>query len=295
MTIPQMMEPDSKAALEMLAAFASVGVARFDVTLTDLAGAKVGFRPGRSIDALRQIIPPLLIEATRKQQNLIIRPHKPARAELVQLDDLHEGAAAQIAPFSFMVLSTSPGNCQAWVAVENAPQDFARRLRKGAGADPTASGATRVSGSLNFKTKYAPAFPRVAIAGTNAGAIVTTSALEQAGFVAAPEMPVIPARVSNRVSRPQGGRRRRWPSYARCVQHAPPVHRGEKPDISKADFVWCMTALDWGWSIEDTAARLLQESDKARENGEKYALMTAQNAAAAIARRPALKPSLDLS
>jgi hypothetical protein len=292
MTSPQMMEPDSKAALEMLAAFASVGVTRFDVTLTDLAGEKINYRPGRSVDALRQIIPPLLIETTRKQQNLIIRPHKPARAELVQLDDLHDGAAAQLAPFAFMVLSTSPGNCQAWVAVENAPEDFARRLRKGAGADPTASGATRISGSLNFKTKYAPAFPRVAIAAVIAGNITSAAALEQAGFVAALEMPATPPRVSHRVSRPPGGRRR-WPSYARCVQHAPPVHHGEKPDISKADFVWCMTALDWGWSIEDTAARLLQESGKARENGEKYALMTAQNAAAAIARRQVLKPSFD--
>ena len=42
-------------------------------------------------------------------------------------------------------------------------KDFARRLRKGTGADPTASGATRVAGSLNFKDKYAPDFPRVAI------------------------------------------------------------------------------------------------------------------------------------
>jgi len=23
-----------------------------------------------------------------------------------------------------------------------------------------------------------------------------------------------------------------------------------------ADFAWCMTAIDWGWSIEDTAAKL---------------------------------------
>jgi hypothetical protein len=291
MTKPEMVGPDSKAALEMLAAFASVGVTHFDVTLTDLAGEKVAYRPGRSVDALRQIIPPLLIETTGKQQNLIIRPHKPARAELVQLDDLHEGAAAQLAPFAFMVLSTSPGNCQAWVAVENPPQDFARRLRKGAAADPTASGATRVSGSLNFKTKYAPAFPRVAIAQTNAGAIVTAAALEQAGFVAAIEMPTPPPRSGHRVS--QGGRRR-WPSYQMCLDGAPPSSsRPGKTRDSMADFTWCMTAIDWGWSVEDTAARLLQESSKARENGEAYAAKTASNAAAAIARRQVLKPSFD--
>jgi len=42
--------------------------------------------------------------------------------------------------------------------------------------------------------------------------------------------------------------------------------------------------LDWGWGVEDTAARLMQESSKAQENGEAYALRTAQNAAA-IERR----------
>jgi hypothetical protein len=43
-------------------------------------------------------------------------------------------------------------------------------------------------------------------------------------------------------------------------------------------------ALDWGWGIEDTADRLMQESRKAQENGEDYALRTARNAAAAIER-----------
>jgi hypothetical protein len=46
-----------------------------------------------------------------------------------------------------------------------------------------------------------------------------------------------------------------------------------------------MTAIDWGWGIEATAARLLEMSAKARENGEAYALTSAQNVAAAVARR----------
>jgi homoserine acetyltransferase len=45
-----------------------------------------------------------------------------------------------------------------------------------------------------------------------------------------------------------------------------------------------MTALDWGWNIEETAARLMEVSSKARENGERYAARTAQNAAAAVER-----------
>ena len=36
---------------------------------------------------------------------------------------------------------------------------------------------------------------------------------------------------------------------------------------------------------EETAVRLMQESKKAQENGEAYALRTAQKAAAAIERR----------
>jgi hypothetical protein len=174
--------------------------------------------------------------------------------------------------------------------VKEAPQDFARRLRKGAGADPTASGATRVSGSLNFKTKYAPAFPLVAITQTNPGNIASTAQLESAGFVAPAEE--APRRVSNRVSEYRGPRK--WPSYQRCLDGAPPVHQGDRQDVSKADFTWCMTAIDWGWPVEDTANRLMEESSKAQENGEGYALATAKNAAAAVdrerGRRQSLKP-----
>ena len=57
------------------------------------------------------------------------------------------------------------------------------------------------------------------------------------------------------------------------------------PDISRADFVWCMTAITWGWTIEETAARLMEESTKAQENGEPYTDRTARNAALAVERR----------
>jgi hypothetical protein len=226
----------------------------------------------------------LLEAATRARENFIIRPRSTA-ATLIQLDDLNPPAVERITPHAFMVLLTSPGNYQAWVAVTDAPADFARRLRKGAGADPSASGATRVSGSLNFKTKYAPAFPLVQITYHAAGKITTAAELQGRGLVAAPESPPPP-----RVSPAHRGRARRWPSYARCIQNAPPVHQGERPDVSRADFTWCMLAIDWGHSIEETARRLMEESTKAQENGEGYALTTATNAAAAIARRMAPRP-----
>ena len=57
------------------------------------------------------------------------------------------------------------------------------------------------------------------------------------------------------------------------------------PDISRADFVFCMTAIDWGWGVDETAERLMEESTKAQENGKGYADLTARNAALAVERR----------
>jgi hypothetical protein len=74
------------------------------------------------------------------------------------------------------------------------------------------------------------------------------------------------------------------------VDNAPPARDGGRPDISRADYTWCLTAIDWGWGIEETAAQLLHESSKAQENGESYAMRTARNAAAAVRRRQAPNP-----
>jgi hypothetical protein len=50
-------------------------------------------------------------------------------------------------------------------------------------------------------------------------------------------------------------------------------------------YTFCLLVIDWGWPVEQTAARLMQESGKAQENGEAYALRTTRNAAVAIDRR----------
>ena len=60
------------------------------------------------------------------------------------------------------------------------------------------------------------------------------------------------------------------PSYARCLEGAP-LGSGGNPKRTSADFIWCKIALSWGHGIEATAERLLEESSKARENGEAYA------------------------
>jgi hypothetical protein len=257
--------------------------------LTSRSGAKESFRRGVKLADLAAALPSMLDSATAKQRNIIVRPHG-LGVSFTQLDDLKADMLARVAPAVFLILQTSPANFQAWLAITGAEdKDFARRLRKGTRADATASGATRIAGSLNFKDKYAPDFPRVLIDKVQPGQIVTPAELERLGLVAAPEptnRPQLPP------TRPRAAASaRKWPDYVRCVEGAPLNSDKSGPDISRADFVWCMTALDWGWSADQTAARLMEESRKAQENGEAYAARTVRNAAAAVERGRGPRPS----
>ena len=108
-------------ALEMLDAFASVRAQRFDLTFTDIAGDKVGFRGNRTLDQLRGALPAILEDAAGQLHNVIVRPRSTG---LIQLDDLGEAVAERLRPVSFLVLRTSPSKFQAWVAVADA-DDFA--------------------------------------------------------------------------------------------------------------------------------------------------------------------------
>jgi hypothetical protein len=194
---------------------------------------------------------------------------------LVQLDDLDSAALERVKDVAFLTLETSQGNHQAWVAVSGSPdKDVARRLRKGVGADPSASGACRVAGTVNFKRKYEPHFPTVALLSTFPGRIVNPEQLEH--LLAPPEpVRVTPLRVSTS---------RSWPDYERCVRGAPMNNSKTGPDISRADFLWCMMSAQRGHAVEEIAARLMEISTKAHENGEQYARLTAENATAASER-----------
>jgi hypothetical protein len=284
---------DTSRALAMLNAFASVRVTAFDVTSTSIDEQKTGFHANRSVEELRRSITRRLETATRLKENLIIRPRS-TTATVIQLDDLNWEKADQIAPHAFMVICTSPGNHQAWIAVTDAPaepeaaKDFKRRLRKGAGADKTATGATRIAGSLNFKTKYAPTFPQVEITHTNAGNVTSCATLENAGLVA-PVEPQPPASVPRPISTPKPPAARRWPDYQQALRGAPLKPDGTGPDRSLADFMFCKWAVERGWSIEATAEKLAEVSPKAQERirlkeDHGYTFLTARNAAGAMER-----------
>src|SRR5271169_3658628 len=122
-------------AQKMLEGFESVGAQRFDVTLTSKAGDKEWFRRGVSAAEVKRNMPHMLDASAARQRNVIVRPIG-AGVTFIQLDDLKFEQLPTLAPAVFLILETSPGNFQAWAALEaTTDKDFARRLRKGAGAD----------------------------------------------------------------------------------------------------------------------------------------------------------------
>jgi hypothetical protein len=261
-----------------------------------------------TLDDLACTMPAMLATAKADRLNLIVRPDGPDDMTFLQLDDLktakHQittsplGGLAfgskqmlDLASVSFAIIETSPGSFQAWLALPRVDKEFARRVKKAIGADTGASGAVRIPGSLNFKPEYAPDYPRVQIREARPGRKTSALELEQLGLVAAPEVyaPLPPRRFMRR----DGDW---WPSYGKALARAPMNSEGDDRDRSRADFVWCMIAIDRGrHSISTTASQLLQvKGSKAWQllsepNGQRtayaYALLTATKASEAVDRR----------
>ena len=282
---------DLAEANRMLDTFVGSGATAFDITFIDIDGEKRDFRASQSARDVRDSLPKLSPGLTSRQQNIIVRPRSD-KVTFVQLDDLTRQQVDALIPVACLTLETSPGNHQAWIAISrdgvstearhtiDSEKDFARHLRKGVGADLTASGATRVGGTFNFKRKYEPNLPMVKILHSAPGRIATPVQLEAMGIVAAPD-PIHVAAMPFRASSVG----RSWPDYGRCVLGAPPNRDKSGPDISKADYFFAMLAAQRGHSIEEIAARLLDISSKAKENGERYARITSENATAATERQ----------
>ena len=279
-------------ARRMIDTFASCGANSFVVTKLELewpGHKKAKWGKTYSLESLREKLPGIVSTAAVRHpvnlpegqgvmagENVIIRPTGPGVA-FVQLDDLKTPEQLErVRPAALIIHATSPGNYQAWIAVSGVSEDkeqfkeFTRRVRKAVGGnDKSASHATRVAGTENFKAKYGPDFPTVKILEAHPGRIVSREQLEAMGLVAAPELGSVTIAVSHKAQSSPGQYRDRaskvWPDYARSLAGAPPSRDGSGPDRSMADFIWCMTAIDWGWSINDTAAKLPEVSEGTRE------------------------------
>jgi hypothetical protein len=161
-----------------------------------------------------------------------------------------------------MTVETSPGNYQAWLAIVGGDDDLIRRLVKAVCVDWNASRAVRVAGSPNCKAKYAPDFPGVRIAGLQPSKTIRPAQLVDLGLVAPPP-------VAWPLSTPfHGTHSRGWPDYERVLRCAP-VTKDGRLDRSRADYLWCKWAVERGNPFANVAARLLDVSEKARQEWER--------------------------
>ena len=297
-------------ALRMIDTFASGGANKIHVTKTDINNA-VLWGKAYSPEDLRKVLPAMIRIAGKLEEcdlldkktgnvagharaggNLMVRPMSETSA-FIQLDDLSEAKLDRVRAAAFLTVRTSPGNNQAWIAdpkfaSDQDRKDFTRRVKKQVAADSSATGSVRLAGTSNFKAKYIGNFPKVAIIDVVPGRITTPEALESLGLVAPPDPApnVVPLKTSRNHSRL--GSDKCWPDYEACLRGAPPNKEGTGPSRSHADFFWCLMAAQRGHSIEETADKLLEVSARAQERArlhdEGYALITAQNAAAAAER-----------
>ena len=297
--------------MQMLDTFTACGAEAFVVTKTELewpGHKKVKWGKTYSVAELREKLPAMLRtadimktvrlpdgETVLAGENLIIRPIRSGVA-YVQLDDLKPDQLDRIRPAVFLLHATSPGSYQGWIAVSGVPEgkdafkEFTRRVRERVGAnDKSASHATRIAGSRNWKTKYLPDVPTVTILESHPGHVLTPAQLEAMGLLGPPEpAKQPPARSFASRNDYASDNIRQWPSYEKSLAGAPPSNDGTGPDRSRADFWWCYLALQRGWSVEDTEAKLLDVSEKARERvrpGDPgYVPVTVVNAGAYLAR-----------
>jgi hypothetical protein len=272
--LEQMHDQRIEEALATVDCFASVGVKRFSLTATDLAGKKVdrGYWGNRNLGAMRLLLPHLVPRCWHLRQSLIVRPLAPAGVTLAQLDDIDAQKRAAIEPGSFLVTETSPGNFQIWIAIIDAPADLVRRLVKGIGADCSASRAGRLPGSPNCKVKYGPNYPAVRAFLLQPGRVVAPADLEK--FLAPPVQFPWPRSYS-------GTKSRGWPAYE-SVLHRAPRKKDGRPDRSKADFFWSKLAIERGNDLQAVVAKLAEVSERAqaeiRRGNPKYLTITVENA-----------------
>jgi hypothetical protein len=304
------MPSDLREAQRMRDLFWSVGARSFVVTKTELewpGHKKAKWGRTYSVPELRQKLPAMVRTAAIRRrhvlddgrivmagENLIVRPIGP-EVGFVQLDDLKPESLARVRSAAFLVHATSPNNYQAWIAVSDAPRgkeqfkEFVRRVRKAVGGnDKSASHATRLAGTENFKLDYFPDFPVVTIEQAVAGRVMTQSMLQEMGLLAGPKPSLVGAVKKYAPHRASPKGERRWPSYEMSLAGAPLNAKGTGPNRSDADFWWCKLAAQRAFSVEEIAAELPNVSQKARErirDGDPgYVTKTAENGAAAAAR-----------
>jgi hypothetical protein len=301
---------DIAAARRMLETFASCGADSFTITKTKLewpGHKEAKWGKTYSLGELRQKLPQMVRTAGKREEeilpdgrkvwageNLIMRPIG-RKTAFIQLDDLAPDQLDRVRHAACIIHATSPGSYQAWIAVSGVPEgkeqfkEFTRRVRKAVGGnDKSASHATRVAGTENFKLKYLPRYPMVTIVETHPRRVMTPQGLNELGLLAQSPPPMKAAELTfTELVQRRSTAERQWPSYAESLARAGANQAGTGPDRSTADFWWCYFALREGFSKEETEAKLKEVSPRTQERvggtDKKYAHITVQNAAERLA------------
>jgi hypothetical protein len=103
----------------------------------------------------------------------------------------------------------------------------------------------------------------------NLGRVVTPSELDDFGLLAPEEKPVIlatPTRYRSNVK-----------PYSHYLAAAPPRNKDKQPDRSRADQAFVNQLIGAGWCDENIIAELMKESERAKEKGIAYVLLTVKN------------------
>jgi hypothetical protein len=242
-------------------AFESVGVDSFTVVMLDEASERAQAKDYTSAE-LREALPGLLKQNEASETSIIIRPKA---SNLIQVDDVTAAQLEQLRPFALLGKETSPQSYQVWLSVTSDKDETRKRLLEKLGADTSASGATRIAGSINRKPKHREEPPRVSLVFVNKGRIVTVSELEQAGLLAPKTEP---KRAAEPQQTPITGARQVFPSYTKCLQ-------SKDGDRSRADASFLKICEQRGINNQDAIAELKRVADRPKLDRDDYISRTA--------------------
>lgn len=297
------LSPDETARLTV-EAFESVGCDKFMAVFVGsypLVGTAntLGSEPrkGESITAaqIKMRLPVYVQRNQDKHHNVALR----AWGALWQVDDCPPEVVERLKPFAFLIVETSPQNCQVWIALpksfvgaDGKRNDACHALRKrlldkfeqnGEGANGGAYGSIRLPGTLNIKEKYQSSFPRIQLSYVALGRITTPEELEAAGLLAAAAALVVPSaseppRYSNSKLSTV------WPNHQDYVNRAPLNDQG-KPDLSRADVSYVVRCFALGHTEHSVGDKLRSLRDKAAKRDD-YVQRTIRAARAYLASQP---------
>jgi hypothetical protein len=221
--------------------------------------------------------------------SLAVRPS--GERHFWQIDDADAHTARPLKDVAFLIIETSPGNYQIWLALSDEvdlsdkkqkewwKEQWKRLIRK-VGGNGGSWGALRWPGTFNNKPERERdgVRPVVRIVRANRGRVTTLAELEDLGLLA-PEIEK-PKKVVD--IRPRNNTPTQWPSWERELSKSALITSGDRkglPDRSDADFRWCLRALQWGWSEGEVMAELRRVSPKAAAATDHYIRVTVEKAA----------------